>query len=78
LNRTTPDVALLDIHLPDRSGWELLGFIKEYHPVTKVIMISNQNSTHYRLICRDRGADDFMDKSNDFEQLPDIIWGLED
>lgn len=67
------DVVLLDIHLPDRSGIELLDFIKLYHPSVRVIMISNQDNPHYQVLCLEKGADYFIDKSNDFELLPGLI-----
>jgi len=73
LNEGSLDIALLDIHLPDRSGIELLDFIKAYHPQTGVVMITNQNNPHYQVICLEKGADYFIDKSNDFEMLPEII-----
>lgn len=73
LVHSKPDIALLDIHLPDRSGIELLDFIKSYHPSIGVIMISNQSNPHYRALCLDKGADYFVDKSNDFELLPALI-----
>lgn len=67
------DIVLLDIHLPDRSGIELLDFIKLYHPSVRVIMISNQDNPHYQVLCLEKGADYFIDKSNDFELLPGLI-----
>jgi DNA-binding NarL/FixJ family response regulator len=73
LGHKRPDIVLLDIHLPDRSGIELLDFIKSYHPSVRVIMISNQNNPHYRILCLEKGADYFIDKSNDFELLPGLI-----
>jgi DNA-binding NarL/FixJ family response regulator len=73
LQTYSPDIALLDIHLPDKSGIELLGFIKAFHPCMRVIMISNQSSTTYKDLCQEKGADYFIDKSNDFEMIPSLI-----
>jgi CheY-like chemotaxis protein len=73
LGQWKPDIVLLDIHLPDRSGIELLDFIKSFYPIIRVIMISNQNNPHYQILCLDKGADYFIDKSNDFEMLPHLI-----
>ena len=73
LESAVPDVALLDIHLPDRSGIDLLGFIKATYAHVKVIMISNQVHPTYEALCRERGADHVIDKSNDFEMIPTLI-----
>lgn len=69
----TPDIALLDIHLPDRSGIDLLDFIKSTHPRMGVIMISNQVNPTYKVLCREKGADFVIDKSNDYEMIPNLI-----
>jgi len=76
LEAQTPDVALLDIHLPDKSGIDLLDFIKAFYPRTRVIMISNQFDGTYETLCKEKGADHFIDKSNDFEKIPSLITSL--
>jgi DNA-binding NarL/FixJ family response regulator len=40
VGRERPDVALLDLHMPGRSGLELLAQIRERHPEVKVVMLS--------------------------------------
>jgi DNA-binding NarL/FixJ family response regulator len=76
LGRQVPDIVLLDIHLPDKSGIDLLSFIKDKYPCVKVIMISNQNNATYKSLCQKLGADYFIDKSNDFEMIPSLIASL--
>jgi DNA-binding NarL/FixJ family response regulator len=68
-----PDIALLDINLPGKSGIELLRRIHQERPEMKVIMITNQATEQYRNICSSLGADYFFDKSKEFEQIPNII-----
>ena len=71
-----PDVVLLDINLPDKSGIQLLRHVKNKLPQVRVIMVTNQNSTYYRNLCIDLGAEHFLDKSKDFEALPSILTSL--
>lgn len=73
LGQITPDVALLDINLPDKSGIELLKYIKHNMPGIKVMMITNQSDDYYQNLCRDEGADFFFDKTNDFDKIGETI-----
>jgi DNA-binding NarL/FixJ family response regulator len=72
----TPDIVLLDINLPGRSGRDLLRHIKSNYPAIIVIILTNQSGDFYRNICKKFGADYFIDKSNDFEDLPFIVSSL--
>lgn len=73
LNEAIPDIVLLDIHLPGKSGIELLQVLKSEHPEVAVIMLTNQGNTVYKALCKRLGADHFIDKSREFDLLPEII-----
>ncbi|QEC65935.1 response regulator transcription factor [Panacibacter ginsenosidivorans] len=77
LEQTTPDIILLDINLPDTSGIELLRIVKEKYPSITVAMLTNNANDYYRQLCLKLGADHFVDKSKDFDMIPDIITALE-
>jgi DNA-binding response OmpR family regulator len=64
---TKPEMVILDVQLPDGSGLDLLGVIKQEQPATRVLMFSNY--TLYRKRCVAEGADYFFDKSMDIESL---------
>ena len=68
-----PDIALLDINLPGKNGIELLKLIRSGKTPCEVIMITNHADDYYRQQCFDLGAKHFLDKSNDFAQVPGII-----
>ena len=69
----SPDVILLDISIPGKSGIHVLKEIKELNPETKVIVLTNYSESYYRNICMDLGADYFFDKSTEFEKVPDVL-----
>jgi len=73
LSRLTPDMVLLDINLPDKSGIELLRVIRERHLEIAVLMISNNAGEYYRNICKKLGAQYFLDKSTDIDLIPSVL-----
>jgi DNA-binding NarL/FixJ family response regulator len=73
LSRLTPDMVLLDINLPDKSGIELLRLIQERHLEVAVLMISNNADPYYRNICKKLGARYFLDKSTDIDLIPSVL-----
>jgi DNA-binding NarL/FixJ family response regulator len=70
------DVAILDINLPDKNGLELLRLVKNKYANTIVIMLTNQSGEYYRSQCKLLGADFFLDKSTEFERIPEILASL--
>jgi DNA-binding NarL/FixJ family response regulator len=76
LEQFQPQIVFLDIHLPDKSGIELLNKIKTEHPEIIVIMFTNQGSDFYKTLCLELGADYFIDKSKDFDLISEIISSL--
>ncbi len=71
-----PDFLLLDIHLGDKSGIDMLKFTRKHYPETKVIMFSNVVDENYIRLCKELGAIYCLDKSKDFEQIPGILSSL--
>ena len=73
IQQSRPDAVLLDIHLPGKSGMELLGRIKADFEGIQVIILTNYADGHYRQICMQRGADYFLDKSTEFEMVEQVL-----
>ena len=73
LQTDEPGLILLDINLPDRNGIDLLRYIRHHHASAIVIMCSNQSSLFYRNLCTRIGAAYFIDKSTEFETIPEVI-----
>lgn len=66
LAQDAPDAVILDIHLPNGSGIDLLKTIKHRTPGTTVIMLTNYPVQILRQRCLELGADAFFDKSAEF------------
>jgi DNA-binding NarL/FixJ family response regulator len=67
------DLAMLDINLPGKNGIELLSYIKSNYPHIKIVMLSNQSDDYYRNLCSNLGSDSFIDKTSEFENIPQTI-----
>lgn len=68
-----PAVVLLDVNLPGKSGIEILKEIKTFNKAIRVIMVSNVSTEYHRKICGFLGADFFIDKHHDFENIPSLL-----
>jgi DNA-binding NarL/FixJ family response regulator len=68
-----PEVAILDIQMPDDSGIDVLAYIKKAAPKTIVIMLTNYPLPPFRKRCQEAGADYFFDKSTEFEKVIDVL-----
>lgn len=62
LNKEQPDVALLDIMLPDGSGLDALKYIKEKYPSVSCIMLSALSKEEDKVNGLNMGADDYIAK----------------
>ncbi len=69
-----PEVSILDLHLPPKVespevGLRILEYIKAHVPDAKVLVISSADSIETHKACYAAGADEFLDKPFETEQL---------
>lgn len=69
IRRSPPDIILLDIHLQDSSGMDVLKVVGSEYPEIKVLVVTNFADP----VCRNRyaraGAYGFFDKSQEIKAL---------
>ena len=65
----TYDAIILDLTLPDGSGLELLGEWRRAENTTPVLLLTARNATHDRIAGLDGGADDYLGKPFDLDEL---------
>jgi DNA-binding NarL/FixJ family response regulator len=70
---TRPDVAIFDVHLPDGSGIRVLAAIKRQLANLRGIVLTNYDTPQHRTAAAEAGAEYFLDKSADFERIPEIL-----
>jgi DNA-binding NarL/FixJ family response regulator len=71
--KLTPDVVILDIHLPGGSGIHVLKRIKREAPAPKVIILTNYDYPQYRKQCLEAGAEAFLDKLTEIDRIRSVI-----
>ena len=73
IRKLHPDVVILDIRLPERSGIDVLKDIKKEFRAAIVIMITNYPYRQYRQGSMAAGADYFFSKIDEFEMIRDTL-----
>lgn len=73
LEKKLPDVLLLDIHLPDKNGDELVPVILKKYPHLKILTLTNFDSTIYVHHMLSHGVLGYILKTVSNEELIDAI-----
>jgi two-component system response regulator DevR len=68
-----PDAVVLDIHLPDGSGIDVLRRVKQAKPSCQVIMLTNLCEAPFRCESERCGADHFLHKATEFERVAELL-----
>lgn len=76
IRATRPDAVVLDLHLKDGSGIDVLRAIHAEAPQIVFIVLTNHPTPQHRRVCMALGARHFLDKSNEFTRVNEIIAGL--
>ena len=69
LRTTNFDIIILDINLPDISGIEIIKKIRSKKNYTPILVVSARNSLENKIEGLDLGADDYLTKPFDYEEL---------
>ena len=73
ISKLQPDVVILDILMPGGSGIKVLQNIKQAGVGPMVIILTNYPYPAFRQKCLQAGADFFLDKSTEFDQIPALF-----
>ena len=69
LDKQKPDIAIIDIRMPDKNGLEVLKELRLKNKTTKVIILTNYAYDQYKDKAFEIGADFFFSKSEDFDKI---------
>lgn len=71
-----PDIAILDIRMPEMNGIEVLKKVRQEGLSIYIIILTNYPYKQYKERCLAEGADYFFDKNQNIESLIVTISGL--
>lgn len=69
IRQSPPDVVLLDLRMPGGFGMNTIKAIKEISPQTKIVVITGHGGEQNLKEALEKGADAFMMKPVDIEEL---------
>lgn len=64
-----PDVVMLDLHLAQGNGFDVLRAVHDQAPDIAVYVLSNFATPPYRQLAQRLGATDYFDKTTEFEKV---------
>lgn len=73
VKRIRPDVVVLDVHLPDASGLETLGRLREVDARIPVILITGHGTTDLAIEAMKQGAYEYLLKPLELPELRELI-----
>ncbi|KKO47234.1 diguanylate cyclase [Arsukibacterium ikkense] len=70
-----PDLILMDMYMPDYTGAELAGVIRQYPPLRRlpIVFLSSEQNKNLQNRAMSHGADDFITKPIDDNQLAQAV-----
>ncbi|MEQ9065953.1 response regulator transcription factor [Gimesia chilikensis] len=74
IERDAPDLVLLDLVMPRRSGFAVLdSIINNKQRAPKIVMVTGNSEPKYRELALDRGVDRFIPKPYHIEDLVQTV-----
>ena len=70
------DLVVCELHMPDFSGWELLKAVKEQHPKTHVVLMSDSFSMEAQAVLTDREVDGYLNRPVKHRRLQLLLRAL--
>lgn len=69
IKTTAPDIVILDLGLPDMDGTAVLAEIRKVNATLPILVLTARGSINDRVIGLDAGADDYLAKPFDIDEL---------
>jgi DNA-binding NarL/FixJ family response regulator len=73
VQRTAPDLVLLDLSMPDMDGLEAIPLMRAHAPNARVVVLSGHEAGRVSLEALDQGASRYINKAAGLETIPRVV-----
>jgi DNA-binding NarL/FixJ family response regulator len=75
INRLKPDIVITDIQLKEGSGIDVVRKLRArpYSPRPRIVVLTNFAFAEYKRQCSVAGADEFFDKSSEYDRFLSLM-----
>jgi DNA-binding NarL/FixJ family response regulator len=73
LQTLKPDLAILDNKMPGIKGIDIIREIRKENLIVQLMLLTFYSDGYYRTQAIKAGANYFFSKSDDFEQIPEVV-----
>lgn len=72
----SPDLAILDIKMPGLTGLEVTSAARKENKKLRIIILTFYSSEYYKSLAIKSGADFFLNKVDEFDEVSMVVAGL--
>jgi DNA-binding NarL/FixJ family response regulator len=73
VERTDPDLVLLDLSMPDMDGLEAIPLMRNHAPNARVVVLSGHEAGRVSLEALDQGASRYINKAAGLNTIPQVV-----
>ncbi|TWI71244.1 two-component system chemotaxis response regulator CheY/two-component system response regulator DesR [Desulfobotulus alkaliphilus] len=73
VEKEMPDLVLMDINMPVKTGDEVIADMKRRSPMSKIIMLTSVADAGTITRCIEAGADDYIRKDTPYQEMAALI-----
>lgn len=77
IQKLTPEIVVVDLDIPGLSGVELIEKLRSHDFAGRLLVLTGRDDEHYLSRCMNSGADGFVGKGNNLDELQDAVRAVE-
>jgi len=78
IHNYSPDMVMLNLHLPKKNGVEIITSVREHYPEMKILVFAETYDAKLWHKAYTAGADYIFDKETNFNEMIDVVRLLAD